>query len=207
MSALGDLYLVTVKTSMLGTVEAVNAFTYRQISTTGTAAQLVSSFAALYTPAWEQLVSNQAAFTQCSAINLFNPADFFDSGISSAPGLVGGDCMPPFVAFGFTSSRTTRLIRRGQKRIMGVPEPDVVSGELTAPALARANIMAAALGFGLSGGSPVQAWTPVVVKRIKYLGPGGEVRYRLPANALEAQYMLVSWEENVRVTSQTSRKV
>lgn len=205
MTVLGDLYQVRVKSTYDLRVTGYNMFYYRQATSTGTAADLITAWNTQVSPAWLQMIHSVVVLSEVQCINLFDPNDFSVGSVGPASGLRTGQACAPFDAIAFFSERNTRAIRRGQKRFMGVSEDDQNNGVLVGSGLSNAGDMAEVLGAQLVTGSPQQRFNPVVVKRILYVVDGKD-RYRLPENDGEADWTLaVEWSYKSALSHQVSR--
>lgn len=206
MSEVGDIYQVRVTSGLGLQAEAYNMFYYQQTSATGVAGNVIGSFQAQVVPSWVAALNNHLTLSEIQVLNLFDLADFQLSSLGPVSGVRGGDALPPAAAFGFFSNRSTRAVRRGQKRFMGVSESDQEQGDILPAAYTVLGTLASAMAQTISTGSPLQSFVPVVVKRIPYV-VGGETRYRLPTNLAEATVMRVTqWFYQDQVTNQVSRK-
>lgn len=118
------------------------------------------------------------------SIDVINLGDLGD--FASLPwlgtGSISGDTLPPTVALSFTFKVNTRAVRKGSKRVSGVPEAAVLQGIIT-DADYKADIEALRLVMQQEIVSADDTWLPVVVKRIKEPVVGTvplRYTYRLP---------------------------
>lgn len=146
--------------------------------------------------------------TRYQAMNLFNPAEFYDV-IDNDPGAFVGSALAPFFAAGFGAPRINAVIRASKRRLPGLSEEQLAGVTLTGASLTLANNIATAYNATLAnvpvGGSNL--FVPVAVKRIEYTTPAGTKAYRLPENIGEAVYRVITNWSYERITTQNSRKI
>lgn len=149
---------------------------------------------------WPILRLIQSATYSLTTIQSFcyaEPLDWFERVGIVATGSVGGEVLPPFVAWSFRYIRAAVGQRYGYKRIAGVAEVMQANGVISSTAVTAVNNAATALGMGVEGalGSvPTDAdFIPFVASRPLLIGfdPNGY-------SALGCQYR--------EITSQSSRK-
>jgi len=153
-------------------------------------------------------------FTDIMVKNVYDPTDFYQTPLG-INGTVTGDGLPPFAAFGFRTNRTRLDIRRGTKRIVGVPEGGQNYGNLLGSSITASNAVAALMDNVLlydDEGNDV-VFNPVVVQREKVrLNPGVEPArwsYRYYDTLAEQEDHImrsITWEAYGTVRSQTSRQ-
>lgn len=186
-----DIYKVIVDFDVLGKFAQVRRW-YRQDSGLGNAANLAGQFLTdIYLPLIN-ILNILASYDAVHVENLNNPADFATIAFTPVDGLVPGDCMPPFVAWGFEMPSSDRNLRAGLQRVPGVSETWVENGvvdPLFAPNLDDyADFLEQTIAPGLD------VYTPVLYT------PGNVATAGLPlaVPVVTANY--------ARVTSQNSRK-
>lgn len=146
------------------------------------------------------------------SIDVINLGDLGD--FASVPwiggGLINDDTMPPYVAYGFTMKVDTRAVRKGSKRIGGVPEAAATDGVIT-----NVTVLPLIEDLRLAMQQEIvdsgDTWLPVVVKRVREPVVGTvpqQYTYRLPSTDSE----LVLGEVTVVLTSsnlshQVSREI
>jgi hypothetical protein len=159
------------------------------------------------------LQSVEVSFIQCLARNIYPSADFYELPyVGGFTGKVTGACSPPFVSYGFNTTRVTTAIRRGQKRIGGVPVSAVSdAGAIDSAALTALNSLATAMGDTLTytdGGNSL-SFVPTIVSKEKYETPAGNDAYRYYSTEV-AQLAHIAqgfvWDAKSVVRSQTSRQ-
>jgi len=125
--AINDTYQLTL-ISKLDTQTALNVFHYFKTDTgDGTAEDLVDTFVDVVQPSIAAIMSGSSGIFGIDCFNINNLGDFF-SLAESVGGTVSGDVMPVFVTNSFKYLRTTRAVRNGAKRIVGVPESGTTDG-------------------------------------------------------------------------------
>ena len=158
-------------------------------------------------------VSSAYGFVAAYVRNLYSVTDFYESPFPTTPvGEIGGECMSPFTAFGFSSNRVRTDIRRGMKRFAGVPEASVGTGgavtgaELTAQA-AWGDIMSDTLTYDDEGNT--LTFVPAVLGLEEYTTPAGKRAYRPYATeSAQLAHMAqgIAYSPYDRVRSQVSRQ-
>jgi hypothetical protein len=131
----------------------------------------------------------QTANIKNLSIDVINLGDLGD--FASVPwlgtGAVADDTMPPYVAYGYTMKVNTRAVRKGSKRIGGVPETAATNGVVTAAPVIT-NMEALRVAMMTEMVDATDTYLPVVVKRVKTAVADTEpvqYTYRLPTTNLE----------------------
>jgi hypothetical protein len=148
--------------------------------------------------------------------NLYDPTDFFDSPYPvTATGVVDSSTVEdlgPLVALGFRTSRVTRAIRRGQKRIAGMTQDDFTGGGFVqASSQGKVDALAGRMGETLTytdEGNTI-TYTPAILSFEKYTTPNGNPAYRkyaTQAEQLENSATGFLWENYPTLRSQGSRQ-
>lgn len=91
-----------------------------------------------YQAQWRGIVSSNVSFERVIVENLDGGLDYGEYTIPDAEdnGTIAGESLAAFDAFAIQLNRTSRLVRQGAKRIVGVPESSVGNfGVLTSGAL------------------------------------------------------------------------
>lgn len=148
--------------------------------------------------------------------NLYDPADFYDTPYPvSATGEVDSttiEDLGPLVALGFRTSRVTRAIRRGQKRISGMTQDGFTGGGF-ATAGAATNIenirqaMTNVLTYVDEGNT--LTYTPAILSFKSYTTPAGNTAYeKWPTEAEQLSNSATGfiWEPYQTLRSQNSRQ-
>lgn len=93
--------------------------------------------------ALQDVTSNLIDWTRISMVNLSDPLEVWD-GVPDTlrQGVVSGDCLPPYAAWGFALHRTNASTRNGSKRFWGVPESLQLNGEVAGSAIAAMPLIA-----------------------------------------------------------------
>jgi hypothetical protein len=207
MTTLSTVYQLLFKQNFAGQ-DILNVFFYDHTVGSGGSADLVGMFITDVAPLINAL---QAAVMQnvgVEAINLGVTSDFWASTLSGT-GSISSDSLPPQDAINFTFRSADRAVRKGGKRISGVPESKQVdggiidSGYLTAIEALREQFKT---DLTLSGNT----FHPIIVKRIKTAVTGTvplQYTYRLPrpGDDLTVANVLDVLTTNL-VSSQVSRK-
>jgi len=148
--------------------------------------------------------------------NVYDLADFFSTPFNT--GTIGtatsGDQSSPLLAYGLHSNQTTRKVRAGTKRFVGVSEGFMLDGGgLDTTSLAQLAVIASFMNDAVSyndSGSILQ-YQPVIVHKQKITDPDtGKVKYvyfptydeQVPDNVA----FNVVWSAMDTVRSQTSRQ-
>lgn len=152
----------------------------------GNWADLAASFGTVYGAAVNDLQTNNVNNYSIDVINLGDLGDF-----GFLPQLGVGDyvaeSLPPHSALNFTMKVNTRAVRKGSKRISGIPETVQNGGHIgDATYLGRMEDFRLILQTELV--SAGDTWLPVVVKRVKTAVVGTvplQYTYRLPETDAE----------------------
>lgn len=155
---------------------------YDHTAGSGVAADLAVAWGTALGAPVNALQTNQVRNVSIDVINLGDFSDF-----ASVPWLGGGgsvgDTLPPFNALSYTQKVSTRAVRKGSKRISGIPESVVTNGVVTeAGYQAFMETLRIAMQIEIVTGT--DTFLPVVVKRIKEPVVGTvplQYTYRLPA--------------------------
>jgi hypothetical protein len=206
--ALNDLYKVVVRGGQVtNPLSALNVFFYRDIVGLGFggANALAGEFLGEFMPPWAALINDSFAYREIEVVNLYDPADFFAQSILFT-GVVTGDPLPLFNAYGFKCPRTSGTVRSGAKRFGGCSESSVDGNGVNPAVWPDQDALASMLGDTLTV-TLVPTFEPRIVGRIPYVAPSGRTAYRLPQNqGEEDSYQALTWVANRYVTSQVSRK-
>lgn len=222
-----SIYGVTVRGSFAAQV-LINVFSYISTGTPGTdtgsfALASALGFVAVGSPAeypadtvlshWKDLLVSTFSFQEIEVANLYDPTDFYVRPM--LPVVVGSfatESEAPFVSYGLQTNRVTRAVRRGTKRLGGVPESEVGSqGLLTDTARSSLNSLAIAMSEVLSytSGGASLSFSPSVLSYEKYTTPLGNSAYRpyaTESDQLAHAAVGVSWSSYPTVRSQVSRQ-
>lgn len=176
--------------------------------TVGAVNQLADRWLVAVQPAIAALQSEETYLQNLFVRNVFDPSAYVDRVYSSTqyPGARTAVSTPPFIAVGYKAQRDRLDVRNGYKRIP-FPGSDVIEEESYAPTASVAlETLRSALSATLVSVNGNQ-YTPIVVKRIKYTTPGGEIAYKLPENQAQMIYFLSTYALQPYVTTQNTRKV
>lgn len=211
---LNDIFELTDKQTFQGQ-EVFNVYFYEVgeifVSTSATVAQvLAEGFISQILPVISNPQSIQLTHSEISVRNLYDPADQFTVSIA-VPGLTSApDVLPIFNAVGFQLSGETAAVKKGAKRLAGVPESAQTDGVIT-----DTSYITALGNVGTAIAQPVQVglilpsdvFFPVIVKRERS-GVSGSYTYTLPsARGVGVKTRIISALFNVLVSSQISRKI
>lgn len=211
---LGDIYELTDKQTFRGQ-EVFNVYFYEVdetfVTTEATIAKVLGdNWIDQILPDIIGCHSAEVVHTQVSVRNLYDVADSYVTDISVAGLDTGSDVLPNFSAYPFQLAGETTAVKKGAKRIAGVPETAQTNGVVTdtsvLTALANAgDAMSRAVQVGLVIMSDV--FFPVLVKRERD-GVSGAYTYKLPhTRGAGVTTRIVSALFNVLVSSQVSRKI
>jgi len=160
-----------------------------------------NDFASIVLPDLVEVVSTSTIFTELLLEeHVSGSAVASYSILGGGGGLRVGESMPPFVAWGFKSIRTSREVKSAQKRI-GVPvESDISVNDATPGALTLLGALASALERPFSpANSGVTGLVPVAITRVDTTVTPHVKR---PIPLFEA---ILDWTYS-KVTSQVSRR-
>jgi len=158
-----------------------NVFFFDHTAGAGNATDMATAFGDAFSTLINQI---QAPIVKNYSIDVINLGDLGD--FASVPwlgsGTQVGDALPPYAAIGFTLKVNTRAVRKGSKRISGVPESAQIDGKLTNEGyIAAVELLRLAMQQEVVTAS--DTYLPVVVKRIKEPVVGTvplQYTYRLP---------------------------
>lgn len=156
----------TIAIRLFGTCidqETVNVFHYNSVAFGATPTEILTAWWNLVSSHYQNLISTACAIDHLE-LQEVGGAGSFGSLPIGASGFVGGDCLPPFVAWDFTYIRGAALERNGYKRFAGVPETYQASGVASATGRTQANLVAEDLAATVSVGV-ADMWKPVVLRR------------------------------------------
>lgn len=163
--SVGDIYELTAKGTLDGQL-CENVFHYSvsvDPADASSSDQIIGLLETNVLDLTAVLVSDQFTWTSVAAKNIMSVSDFDELPYVN-PGLVSGDYMPTFVAFGFILKRALRLCNNGRKAFAGVPESSVVDGVVTDTGiLGDLGLLAAGLGATVSGGGVT--YEPVIYRK------------------------------------------
>lgn len=213
--ALNDLYEIVAFQNFQGQ-ECVNVYHYHQFETflpigQNNANSLVDAWIAQILPSIRAAQIPNVVYTKISAINLFSPSDRHDELVSLAgTRVVANDQpMPVHDAVAVSLETGSAEIRTGRKSYTGIGEGDHNSGNLFGSGAAVWATASSILKADVTIGTIIQTPTfrPVVVKRVKVIGSGDEISYRLPENASEAVYSpIITALADLVISTMNSRK-
>lgn len=157
--------------------------------------------------------SADVSFVQMYARNIYPGSDFYEIPYGApVAGQIAGDSAPPFVAYGLSTTRVSTAVRRGQKRIAGIPNSYVVDGgilDTTAFGLAEdlAELMTDTLSYTDGGNS--LSFVPTIIQKKEYETPAGNRAYEYWPTEVEQLAHLAqgfTWFAKEETRSQTSRQ-
>lgn len=154
-------------------------------------------------------LNSQAAWQEIQVTNLYSDTDFYVAPLSPAQvGSIIADCSPPFVSYGFFSSRVRRDIHRSFKRFAGVGQDAYDSnGLISGGVLAELTVIAEAMSVQLTGDTAT--YKPATLGFERYDAPSGKPAYKPYAtSAAQAAHVAspITWTAYETVRSQTSRQ-
>lgn len=218
MSEVLDLFQVTHVQSLLNQ-QIVNTYTYVLTTYTSNVFAAATQLGQLWRSRFLQedglgfqcgVIVDNLASLEIRVQNLYNVNEFYAYLDGTAAGTSIQEPMPPFVAFSFRTPWLGPNIRRGFKRIAGVPENYGVTGVLSGGAVGALAGFTQVLNESLTLTADDETITfhPCVVKRVKYVTESGGDAYRMPENAQEGVFDIVQeWGLLPNVTTQNSRKI
>lgn len=187
-------------------------FFYRPVNVEdplSSAEKLNTAFLESVVPKVNALQTVEVANVSLDTFNLLDPLDI-DTMLVAGSGALGGVVDSNQAAIAFRSNRIRRDIRRGQKRVPGIPDINISDNDVAAPFDPAVNALAVQLGSTITTATIPQTpvYVPIVIKRIFVGIINNRRRYRLPETELELAYFdAVAWQWNRRISSQNSRKV
>jgi hypothetical protein len=210
-----DVYAVT----LFGEIrqqQTVNVFTYRQFGTEvgdlrsaeGLAQEFEQLMFATNSPLRGTQIISSMLWRGLRVQNLFDDTDYAESAFGTPySGSAVGDGLPPFATYSLRTPWLGGAVRRGFKRISGVPEASQGSGIITTNAQTAMNALGVLFGTNIEYEGAIYA--PVVVKRVKYIHPkSGRAVYRMPESLGETYAVAApQWTVSPEVSTQNSRKV
>jgi len=152
-------------------------------------------------------------FVSAYARDLYSTTDFYESPFATTTvGESGGEAYATFVAMGYRTNRVRTDVRRGMKRIVGIPENAFGDLGILAPAFAAtANLVATRMSDTLSyddEGNTI-SFSPAVLGLTEYTTPAGNPAYRRYPTVTEQLAHTatgVLWTVYNEARSQTSRQ-
>lgn len=164
----------------------------------------------------KEMSDNDVTFVQITALNVYDPTDFYQTAFNPAyPGGQGGDGLTPVDAYGFRTNVVNRSIRRGTKRFVGVNEGASGQGGTISPSFIElmqdlAEKMTANLEYDDEG--QTLTYVPAICSKEEYVPDPAfpqKTAYRY-YGTLAAQLARTAtgfiWEPVPTVRSQTSRQ-
>lgn len=219
MSEVLDLFQLTHVQSLFGQ-QVVNVYTY--VLSTNTFGASVNAAAQLQ-QLWriKFLNTDTEAFKagcfvedllsmSVRAVNLYNPLVYSEYLDGTPAGTFEGNAMPTYETFSLRTPWLGPTIRRGFKRLAGVPEAYGNGGVLNTTTRNQLATFADAMNSSMSEvvGADEITFHPCIVKRVKYVTEEGKIAYRMPENAQEGIFDIVQdWQELGTLTTQNSRKL
>lgn len=153
MPAVMDAHIYEIK--MVGAIDGqqtINVFYYGGPTAASSLGDLLNGFRDHPMAELEALLSNSWGVTQWELTHVKGGTDF-GSFVTADAGSVGGDCLPPFVAWGFTYLRGGTGERNGYKRFAGVAESNQVNGIPGGSAVTNGPALALALNASITDGT------------------------------------------------------
>lgn len=203
--AVNDLYQYTVKGAR-GENQFVNVFYYLALQMDLSATDL---HAACATTVITNLLACVGTSYACDIIeikNLFDPTDYSYTSCVGNNGSRTGTMMPNFCAASLQCIRKRTDMRHGWKRLGPITEEDVVGDGYTSTYEAILETACGVFGDTLQVDS-VDAFRPVIVKRIFTGIVNNRRQYRLPENVSElVTYTALDWVVRPP-TTQNTRKI
>jgi hypothetical protein len=158
MGAADDVYKLVQKFTMLG-VECLITRWFRQNTTPGGAAAVLSAWVSDKLPAILAVVSDQVTAVGTEVTNIYDNADFAISSGSQGVGAFTAEALPAYMAIGLEFPSPNKSIRASTMRLPGVTEGVLTDGVITAGAVAQyddcAEELASSLDHATSTYSPI----------------------------------------------------
>lgn len=191
--ASGDHYLLIDRQSLLGQ-EVLNVYCYLCTGDGVTAAAVGALFESAIIANMVSQQSSQLSHNVLEVSCFEDLADFANLFVIT-PGVIGGDCLPPYDAVSLFYARTTRASHNGYKRIAGVPESLQVNGALTSGAFTAFSGLATLLFGPIISVDPAISMVPQIWRRP-----------RLSPPRLQAFFGVSSIVASPDITTQNTRK-
>jgi hypothetical protein len=207
--ALNSIYQLRFRQIWDTAKEQENVFFFDHTAGSGVAIDLAQDFEATFVPLINALQTNILQNVAIDVINLGDLGDFYSTPVLGN-GAFNENVLPPFASIGFTQKVNTRAVRKGSKRISGIPESVQDKGKITSGTYITAmDNLRAQLQTELINVS--DTWLPVVIKRVKTAVAGTvptQYKYRLPTTDAELVVgEVVVCLTSPNITHQTSREV
>lgn len=156
------------------------------------------------------MTSDDLQFLEVEVAELYTPTDFYVAAFSpAAHGQAEAGIASITDAYGLFSARVRTDIKRGFKRIPGVPADVYAGGSLfNAPTLTALASLAAAMSVQLEGATAT--YNPAVFQFEPYTTPKGNVAYKkyaTPEEQLEHVAYPLVWTGYDTVRTQVSRQI
>lgn len=198
-----------IQTWGVGGKRMENVFFYDHTAGDGVAIQLAQAFEANILPNITNLQCDLVKNVSLDVINMGNFGDFISWPLTGQ-GEYAAEALPPHSALNFTMKLNTRAVRKGSKRISGIPETVQINGVVTlAGYIARIETFRVLLDDELV--TTEDTWLPVVIKRVKEPVAGTvpvQYTYRLPeTNAELVVGQIVTATTTLNISHQVSRSL
>lgn len=158
----------------------------------------------------QSILSAQLSFIEVEAVELYTPTDFYTAAYS--PALTGGEVAgisSVTDAFGFFSTRVRTDVKRGFKRLAGVPADGYGGGSQVDPAFLGVLVtLAEAMSNVLTGATA--DYSPSVFQFQEYTTPRGNKAYRKYDDpSVQATHVAypVDWAPYGEIRTQVSRQL
>lgn len=184
---LNTTYMLTLRQTWdIGGKPMNNVFFYDHTAGSGDAQLLAETFELVQLPKINAMQWDGVRNISLDVVNLGDFGDFVSWPIEGT-GDTSTDSLPPASAINFTMKLNTRAVRKGSKRISGIPESVQSNGRvLDAGYLALMETFRLSLYAELV--NDLDTFLPIVVKRVREAVPGTtpvQYTYRLPISDLE----------------------
>lgn len=184
---LNKIYQVRfLQTYQTGGKASENVFFYDHTAGSGSSAALGAAFGSVVVPLINAIQTQVMKNVGINVINLGDLSDFAPLATAGL-GAISGATLPPHAAVTYTTKVNTRAVRKGGKRIGGVPESAQTNGVIDDDGyFANVELLRIQLFAELT--SLDDTWLPVVIKRVKTLITGTvppQYTYRLPTTDAE----------------------
>lgn len=207
---MSTIYSVTLTQQQTGHPPNMGVYFYRvdDIADAFAEAEICAeAFAEDVLPEINAVQSNSMNNSSLEVFNLYDPTDIFSLGLTGA-GTIAEAIEQGAQSIGFRSQRSRRDVRRGGKRIGGVPLSYVTNSNIQAGAIAAIEALALQLADTIVWSEDENSvpYRPCVVKRIFTGIVNGKRQYRLPETVEETT--VVGWvntEYSLTARTQTSR--
>ena len=204
--AVGDIYRVVLYGVCLSQ-QTINEFWYRQVNGAGGSSDLAQAFLDNLLPAILAITCQSTGYNGLNIYNNANPSDFPELTFDFELGARNTASLPSYVAVSLKCARGRSDMRSGRKSFAGIPESVVENNTINDSGyIADLDLLELALNGTISDDGNANTFQQIIVRRV--LTQVGDKEYYLPPNPITGNdwYLANSWNANLLISSQVSRK-